>query len=160
MTKRLLSTQRIVNLSSNPVSGTAGEVYFNTSDQELKVYNGSIWEPLGGSGNVVFYQASAPESPAIGDIWVDSDEDVIVFNPNEFIQKSGGTFTGLVSGISPTSASNLTTKEYVDTFMSKSGGTFTGVVSGVTPTLAAHLTTKQYVDNVDTGLNPFFLGGM
>jgi hypothetical protein len=134
MTTRLLNTQRIVNLSSDPVSGSAGEVYFNTSDQELKVYNGSIWEPLGGaSGNVVFYQEDAPTSPAIGDIWVDSDENLVTVNSNQFILRSGDSFTGSISGITPTEANNLATKEYVD---------------------------NTIPPPVDTGLNPFFLGGM
>ena len=128
MATKLLSTQRIVNLSSDPASGSIGEIYFNTVDEELKVYTGSSWEPLGGGESGVFYQANAPESPAIGDIWVDSDETLVTVNSNQFILRSGDSFTGSISGITPTEPENLA--------------------------------TKNYVDNVDTGLNPFFLGGM
>lgn len=43
MATKLLSTQRIVNLSSDPPTGAAGEIYFNTTDSELKLYNGEDW---------------------------------------------------------------------------------------------------------------------
>jgi hypothetical protein len=49
MAIKFLSTQRVVNLSSDPASGTIGEIYFNTSDSELKVYDGASWSSLGGS---------------------------------------------------------------------------------------------------------------
>jgi hypothetical protein len=43
MTKRLLNTQRIVNLSADPATGSAGEVYFNTTLNVLKYHNGTSW---------------------------------------------------------------------------------------------------------------------
>jgi hypothetical protein len=49
MTRRLLNTQRIVNLASDPGSGTVGEVYYNTGVNALKVYTGSLWSDIGGS---------------------------------------------------------------------------------------------------------------
>lgn len=54
MAKRLLSTQKIVNLSSDPISGTAGEIYYNTTSNSFKYYNGSSWVSFssgGGSGD-------------------------------------------------------------------------------------------------------------
>jgi hypothetical protein len=43
MATRLLTTQKIVNLASDPASGTSGEVYFNTTTNVLRFYNGTIW---------------------------------------------------------------------------------------------------------------------
>ena len=39
----------IQNLATDPVSGEAGQIYFNTNDQVLKVYNGSAsaWQAVG-----------------------------------------------------------------------------------------------------------------
>jgi hypothetical protein len=39
----------IQNLATDPVSGEAGQIYFNTTDQVLKVYNGSAsaWQAVG-----------------------------------------------------------------------------------------------------------------
>jgi hypothetical protein len=74
MATRLLTTQRIVNLSANPSSGTAGEIYFNTVDSELKVYDGSAWSALGGGGggSSITVSDSAPVSPASGSLWYNS----------------------------------------------------------------------------------------
>lgn len=74
MATRLLIPQRIVNLSTNPSTGSSGEVYFNTVDEELKVYTGSSWEPLGGGGGgvAVTVSDSAPSSPTSGALWYNS----------------------------------------------------------------------------------------
>ena len=50
MTRRLLTTQKIVNLSTDPASGVSGEVYFNTTSNTLKVYDGTSWTPVGSGG--------------------------------------------------------------------------------------------------------------
>ena len=84
-------------------------------------------------------------------------------------------FTGTVSGITPSSSADLTTKEYVDDAITTATGSltsdhgdltgladddhtqyiltdgtrpFTGTVSGVTPTENAHLVTKAYADTL------------
>lgn len=87
----------------------------------------------GAGGATVSYQVSAPSSPSIGDIWVDSDEPIITLNSNDFMPKSGGTFTGAVSGITPTLSTHLTTKDYVD---------------------------NNIPAPTESGFNAFFLGGM
>ena len=43
MTTRLLTTQRIVNLADDPASGTSGELYFNTTSNVLRYYDGTQW---------------------------------------------------------------------------------------------------------------------
>lgn len=40
------------------------------------------------------YQTTAPSTPVLGQIWVDSDEVVTSLNSNDFLLKSGGTMTG------------------------------------------------------------------
>lgn len=58
MATRLLSTQRIVNLATDPATGAAGEVYFNTTDKELKFYNGGVWASI--SSSFVVYDGGGP----------------------------------------------------------------------------------------------------
>lgn len=43
MTKRLLTTQTIVNLPSDPASGTEGEIYYNTTSDNLRLYSNGQW---------------------------------------------------------------------------------------------------------------------
>jgi hypothetical protein len=49
-----MSVQRLVPLhavalSSDPSTARIGDIYFNTSDNKLKFYNGSTWEFAGGA---------------------------------------------------------------------------------------------------------------
>ena len=44
--------------------------------------------PTGATGNQIIYQPTAPDSPANGDIWVDSDATASVLNTNDFVLKS------------------------------------------------------------------------
>lgn len=143
-----------------PVGPTTGDVWINTTDNNtVNFWNGSAWIYSNYRGTT-FYQTSAPLAPNTGDIWVDSDEVFPSINVNDFMPKSGGTFTGAVSGITPTVSTHLTTKSYVDGFMPLSGGTFTGTVAGVTPVSNNDLATKFYVDNNSSAIDPFLLGGM
>jgi hypothetical protein len=48
-----MSVQRLVPLhavalSSDPSTGRIGDIYYNTSDNKLKFYNGLTWEFAGG----------------------------------------------------------------------------------------------------------------
>ena len=37
---------RFVPLASDPASGEAGDVYYNSTDNKLRVYNGTSWIDL------------------------------------------------------------------------------------------------------------------
>ena len=52
MATRLLTTQKIVNLASDPASGTSGEIYFNTASTILRYHNGTSWQNFAGSGSL------------------------------------------------------------------------------------------------------------
>lgn len=62
MATRLLSTQKIVNLPSDPATGSAGELYFNTTTNVLRFHDGTAWIDFGSTtGNL-------PEGGNAGDI--------------------------------------------------------------------------------------------
>lgn len=107
MAKKFLTPINLVNLSSDPVSATEGDVYYNTVSDKLKIYSNSVWSEIG-QGSNVYYQTTAPSSPNVGDVWVDSDEVYTTINPNDYMPKSGGTFTGVVN-LSTTNISGITT---------------------------------------------------
>ena len=54
MSKKLLSTQNIVGLSVDPVSGSAGEMYYNISTNKLRFYNGSAWADISSGSSAGF----------------------------------------------------------------------------------------------------------
>lgn len=59
----------------------------------IKVWNGTAWEYTGPAvaAPPVKYQATAPTSPATGDVWVESDVDVATFDPAQIVR--GGAYT-------------------------------------------------------------------
>ena len=44
-----LTPVNVMSASADPASGNAGDVYYNTTSNTLKVYNGSAWVAVGGS---------------------------------------------------------------------------------------------------------------
>jgi len=70
------------SLASDPVGGEAGAIYYNTTANVLKFYNGTAWTAIGtgqGSGSATGIQAlaSAPNSPTQGSIYFDTEEQTI-----------------------------------------------------------------------------------
>lgn len=66
MAKRFLTSLRLVNLSSDPASASSGDIYYNSSTQAIKLYNGSSWSAVGsgGGGGGVSPVESASAYPA------------------------------------------------------------------------------------------------
>lgn len=78
MAKKFLTPLGLVGLTSDPASGSEGQLYFNTTDDVVRVYANGAWTELsgaGGEGASVIYSASQPDvtSLNVGTIWVDSD---------------------------------------------------------------------------------------
>ena len=76
-----LLNEDLVKLLENSASTSApsaplkGEVWFDTTVNQLKVYDGTSFKPTGGAKS----QASAPTSPSAGDLWMDSTNSQLYF---------------------------------------------------------------------------------
>jgi hypothetical protein len=46
MAKKFLVPINVVRLASNPENGTEGDIYFNTSSQELRIFSEGIWKSI------------------------------------------------------------------------------------------------------------------
>lgn len=46
--KRLVPIH-VVPLDQDPVSGRVGDLYYNTTDDELRYFDGTNWNPVGGA---------------------------------------------------------------------------------------------------------------
>jgi hypothetical protein len=75
--------------TSAPTSPLKGEVWFDTTVNQLKVYDGTSFKPSGGAKS----QASAPTSPSAGDLWVDSDDSQLYFYNGSAFVLAGPVYT-------------------------------------------------------------------
>ncbi len=83
MARKFLTPVTPPSLASDPASGVAGAIYYNTTANVLKFYNGTTWSAVGtgaggsGTSNSLEVLATAPNSPAQGRIYFDSAENTI-----------------------------------------------------------------------------------
>lgn len=74
MAKKFLSTLKIVNLPSDPISGSEGELYFNSASSCAKIYQDGAWEAVGsGMGEAAQISATEPDPAVQGDLWYKDD---------------------------------------------------------------------------------------
>ena len=83
MARKFLTPITPPSLSSDPLTGTTGAIYFNTTSNVLKFYNGTSWLAIGtgagGGGTATGIQAldAAPNSPSQGSVYFDTTEQTI-----------------------------------------------------------------------------------
>ena len=75
--------------TSAPSAPLTGELWMDTAVGQLKVYNGSAFEPTGGAKS----QSLAPTSPGAGDLWHDSDDDQLYVHTGSAFQLVGPVYT-------------------------------------------------------------------
>ena len=156
--------------SSAPTAPLAGQLWYDSTNALLKVYNGSIWKPISSSAS----GTSQPASPVVGDLWYDSaNAQLKVWSGSAFITvgpsytTTSGTSGAVVETILDSgSASHVVVKFYISNtvvaILSKSStftpGTsisgFTTIVPGLN--LASSISGAQFTGTVSTAAT---LGG-
>jgi hypothetical protein len=79
MAKRFLTPLNLSNLASDPATGSEGDLYFNTTNDVVKIYVNGAWTELqGGGGGSVIYSPEQPDINTldVGTIWMDSNAEV------------------------------------------------------------------------------------
>jgi len=81
--------------TSSPTKPIQGQLWWDSTNSKLQVYNGTAWQTAGGSAP---YQSEAPSGLSRGDIWIDSDTGQMYFY--------NGTASVLVGPASSTGTTN------------------------------------------------------
>lgn len=92
MSKKFLSPIKLAQGATVPATGSAGELFYNTTDLKVYSHNGTSWVAAGGG---VTNSATAPTSPANGDVWFNTTEGTM------FVYYSDGTSNQWVEATSP-----------------------------------------------------------
>ena len=57
MSKKILTPLNLLTMASDPSSGTEGDIYFNTDDKSIRIFNGLTWVTIVKSDDPVpFYE--------------------------------------------------------------------------------------------------------
>jgi hypothetical protein len=125
--------------TSAPTAPLKGEVWFDTTVNQLKVYDGTSFKPTGGAKS----QASAPTSPSAGDLWVDSTNSQLYFYTGSAFVLAGPVYTSgqTLSGFKIETVTNDSAVSKVIASM-YSGNTRVAILSAetFTPSGASNLT--------------------
>ena len=92
MAKKFLSTLKIVNLPSDPINGSDGELYFNSSASVAKIYQAGAWSVLGAGagGGSTTVSTTEPAYPEIGDSWYKNDTgEFYVYDGTYWVEVNG-----------------------------------------------------------------------
>ncbi len=130
---------------SNPI---AGQLWWNTSEQRLKVYDGTVWKASGGP----YVQATRPQMVS-GDLWIDSlnnqvyaydGSDTILIGPL-YTQSQGISGFQIASILDTQSRSRTVAKFFI-------GGALVGIFSNIefTPIYSQRI-TSLVTENNPTG---------
>ena len=75
--------------TSAPTAPLKGELWFDTTTNQLKVYDGTSFKPTGGAKT----SATQPTSPSAGDLWHDSSNDQLFLYTGSAFLLVGPVFT-------------------------------------------------------------------
>lgn len=109
MARRFLTTLNLAILDSDPISSSAGDMYYNSVSNLIRYYNGTQWlninQSSGEEVEYVVYSPEPPSNPFSGQVWVESDLDIL--SGGAAITIDGGnpssSYTDLYDGGSPSS---------------------------------------------------------
>lgn len=119
MSKKMLTPLNLLTRASDPSSGTEGDIYFNTDDKSIRIFNGITWVTIVKSDDPVpFYEHTHTYD---GDVHTINIQDPIILNKDidgGFVQEELPVIIGEDGG----SSSAIFTKPTQSNLSNSDGG--------------------------------------
>lgn len=89
MAQKFLVPLTLVSEATDPVAATAGTMYYNTSEAQVKFYTGTQWIGLGRATAML---ENEPQEPIPGTLWFDTTTNsLLVWSNNVWVNVSGAS---------------------------------------------------------------------
>lgn len=100
MSRQFLTPINLLNEASDPATGNVGDLYFNTTSNTVKVYNGTAWTTIAGGGSIsVGTTAPTNPAPTTGALWFDSNTGQMFIYYSSYWLEVGAGGSGAASSI-------------------------------------------------------------
>jgi hypothetical protein len=153
--KKFLNPINLVNLASDPSTASEGDIYYNTTDDAVKVYASGAWLAIG-SGGGIEVSTTAPSSPTIGDAWYKNDTgEFYVYDGSFWVEVNGVVASNTFSTISVSGQSDVVADSVTDT-LTLIAGTNVSITTDVTSDSITINSTGAYT-SVDSITYPDYI---
>lgn len=82
--RKFLQPLNLLNATADPSPAVQGDVYYNSTSDKIRFYDGSQWNDVGSGGGGVTVSETAPASPELGDGWFKSSTSELFFYDGTF----------------------------------------------------------------------------
>ena len=112
--RRFLQPINIANIELDPISASAGDIYYNSASSTLRYFDGTDWKNIGeGGGAGVTVSETAPSNPVEGQGWFKSSTSELYFWDGSFwVEATSTVFVDLSEDPSPQLSANLDANGY------------------------------------------------
>jgi hypothetical protein len=141
--KKFLNPINLVNLASDPSTASEGDIYYNTTDDVVKVYANSVWIAIGsGGGSAITVSDTAPSTPETGDAWYKNDTgEFYVYDGSFWVEVNGVVASNGFTTIAVSGEDNIVADSNTDTLT---------LIAGTNVTIETNATNDSITINADS----------
>lgn len=109
MAKKFKSLLNLLTLAEDPLIGSSGDVYFNVTSKNIKIYNGAIWVDLtpGSTDPAPFYMHTHTYDGDVHTINLQETIDFSNINENSSVEEDIPVIIGIDGGSPNSNYSNV-----------------------------------------------------
>lgn len=103
--RKFLQPINLLNSATDPTSASQGDVYYNSTSDRIRFYDGTQWNDIGsgaGGGTTIFVSETTPIASSIGDAWFKSStSELFIWDGTYWVEATSTVGTDLVNDLTP-----------------------------------------------------------